>query len=605
MGRKLLDTLRFNTAWNMVTIITIFLIVSYVAPHVYLTYNPEKFVNMHTILESISVMIAFSVGTIVWLMCEGFDDYCGNFVLMFGLSFFAVGTIDIMHTLSYSGMPAFITPSSQEKAIFFWLYARYLVALGFLVALLWPKGKDFCLRKTIYILGAFYSGAIIIAVLLGTKYINLIPALYLDPVGLTPLKIYLEYIIIAAYILESCLLWMIRLKLTESIFKNLLYFLLFSIFAEITFTFYETVYDIYSLLGHIYKVNAYYFLFKAVYLSGVVNHFYTLGEMGKMSAELLKEKISLEAVLEIQMPKLKKLIPQAEQICVHLVTNDQGCCRTVYSWGKFSELFPVGGEFCVACKLNNSIQLFTEPTSVLQTIREGTCTPPSVSVILKASKQLLRIPLVNHDIVQGEIVLYIFSANSRFTPGVVEKARVFQQFATLAIAQASNQETILKLSFEDGLTSLPNRRWFFEELTKIKYDADQYGLPFTVVYLDMNDLKYINDNIGHDAGDRALREIGKELKRIARVSDVAARLGGDEFAILFRHMGLIEAEQKITELKKGFSKLPLSEYNHEFSLAIGGASYPEEASSAEQLLSLADNRMYEHKHQIKTQKSLS
>jgi len=597
----LLENLRFNTVWNMVTIMSIFLIVMIAAPYVYLTPNLGSFVSIHTILEFISVLVALSVGTFVWLMWEGFDDYCGKFVLVFGLSFFAVGIIDIMHTLSYNGMPIFITPSSQQKSIFFWLCARYLVTLGFLMALLWPKGNKFSLHKALYILGAFTSTAIIIAGLFGTKYIDLVPALYLESAGLTPFKIHLEYILIAVYIFESMLLWRIRSKLTESIFKNLLYFLLFSIFSEVTFTFYENVYDIYSLLGHLYKVGAFYFLFKAVYLSGVVNHFYTLGEMGKMSAELLKEKISLEAVLEIQMPKLKKLIPQAEQICVHLVTNNQGCWRTVYSWGKFSELFPIGGEFCVESKIYNAIHLFTEPTSILQMIPEGTCTP-SVSVILKASKQLLHIPLVNHDIIQGEIILYIFSATSRFTPGVVEKARVFQQFATLAIAQASNQETILKLSFEDSLTGLPNRRWFFDELSKIKYDADQYGLPFTVVYLDMNDLKYINDNIGHDAGDQALKEIGKELKRLARTSDVPARLGGDEFAILFRHMGLNEAEQKVAELKTAFSKLTLSEYNHEFSLAVGGSSYPEEASSAEQLLSLADDRMYEHKRKIKAEK---
>jgi PleD family two-component response regulator len=127
------------------------------------------------------------------------------------------------------------------------------------------------------------------------------------------------------------------------------------------------------------------------------------------------------------------------------------------------------------------------------------------------------------DILHLERTLYI---SSWFTPTVMEKAKVFQHFATLAIAQATNQETILKLSFEDSLTNLPNRRWFFEELSKIQYDADQYGFPFTVVYLDMNDLKYINDHLSHDAGDMALQEIGKALKREARVSDVPARLGG-------------------------------------------------------------------------------
>ncbi len=352
---------------------------------------------------------------------------------------------------------------------------------------------------------------------------------------------------------------------------------------------------------HLYKVGAGYFLFKAVYMSGVVNHFYTLGEMGKMSAELLKEQISLEAVLEIQMRKLKKLIPQAQQICVHLVANGQGCYRTVYSWGKFSELFPVSGEFCLVDNLNHSMHLFTEPASILQTIPEGNFTP-SVSVILKASKQLLRIPLVTKDALHGVILLFTFNEAPRFTPTVMEKATVFQQFATLAIAQATNQEIILKLSMEDSLTGLPNRRWFFEELGKLQYDADQYGFPFTVVYLDMNDLKYINDNLGHDAGDRCLQEIGKALKQEARQSDVPARLGGDEFAIIFSHMGLAEAKQKVAELKENFSKLPLSGYDHAFSLAVGTASYPEEAASAKELLSLADDRMYEHKRQIKAER---
>jgi diguanylate cyclase (GGDEF)-like protein len=601
MVRSLLERIRFSTFWNMATICSIFLIVNSLVPQVHLAWSTGNFLSIHTILELISVLIAFSICTIVWLMWEGFDDYCGKFVMVFGLSFFAVGVVDFMHTLSYNGMPEFITPSSQQKAIFFWLYGRYLVAFGFLIALIWPKENGFCLRKAMFALGAFSIVAVVAAILLGTKFVGLVPPLYIEPEGLTPLKIHLEYILIAIYILEGFLLWTIRLKLTEGVLKNLLYFFLFSVFTELTLSFYTNVYDTYSLLGHIYKVGACYFLFKAVYMSGVVNHFYTLSEMGKMSAELLKEQISLEAVLEIQVRKLKKLVPQAQQICVHLVVSGQSCYRTVYSWGKFSELFPVGGEFCFFNNLNHSIHLFTEPASILQTIPEENYTP-SVSVILKASKQLLRIPLVTKDALQGVILLFTFNEAPRFTLTVMEKTKVFQQFATLAIAQATTHETILKLSLEDSLTGLPNRRWFFAEMNKLQYDADQYGFPFTVVYLDMNDLKYINDNLGHDAGDRCLQEIGRALKQEARGSDVPARLGGDEFAIIFRHMGLSEADQKIAELKERFSKLPLSEYDHLFSLAVGGASYPEEMNSVQELLSLADDRMYEHKRQIKAKK---
>ncbi|MDR3589982.1 MAG: GGDEF domain-containing protein [Negativicutes bacterium] len=603
MVRNVLERIRFNTFGNMATICGVFLVFNFWAPQVRLAWSPGNFLSIHSILEFVSVLIALSICTIVGLLWEGFDDYCGKFVMVFGLSFFAVGIVDLMHALSYNGMSEFITPSSQQKAIFFWLIGRYLVAFGFLAALIWPKESGFCLRKAIYALGAFSGVALVAAIVLGTKYIGLVPPLYIEPEGLTPLKINLEYSLIVIYVLEGFLLWTIRAKLTASVLKNLLYFFLFSVFTELTLSLYENVYDSYSLLGHIYKVTAYYFLFKAVYMSGVVNHFYTLGEMGKMSAELLKEQISLEAVLEIQVRKLKKLVPQAQQICVHLVSSSQKCYRTVYSWGKFSELFPVGGEFCFINNLHHSIHLFTEPAGILKTIPEGNYNP-SVSVILKASKQLLRIPLVTKDSLQGVILLFTFNEAPRFTPAAMEKAKVFQQFATLAIAQATTQETILKLSLEDSLTGLPNRRWFFEELNRLQYDADQHGFPFTVVYLDMNDLKYINDNLGHDAGDRCLQEIGRALKQEAQGSDLPARLGGDEFAIIFRHMGLTEAEQRIAQLKESFSKLPLSGYHHMFSLAVGGASYPEETNSVKELLSLADNRMYEHKHQIKTKKTL-
>ena len=600
MGRNIMETLRYNTFWNMTAIITSFLLVNYAASYAYAIHDLEDFLSIHLIIELTSVLIAFSICIMVWLTREGFDDYSGRFILLFGLTFFAVALVDLMHALSYNGMLHFVTPGNQQKSIFLWLYGRYMVVLGFFIALLWPKETTFQLRRAIHILATTACTLTLIAFLLATLYLDLVPLLYRDSLGLTPLKICLEYILIGIYIIEGILLWRIRGKLRESIFKYLLYFLLFTVFSELTLTCYENAYNTYSFLGHIYKLTAYYFLFKAIYVSGVLHHFFTLGEMGKMSAELLKEKISLEAVLQIEMPKLKKLIPQAEQICVNLVTDGPSCFRTAYSWGKLCELFPVGGEYCVGNSNNSSpnIQVFTDPTNLLQVLCEKDCTP-SISVILKVSKQVLRIPLLTKGILHGVINLYIFKSNSHFGPEAIEKAKVFQQFITLAISQAKNQETIMKLSFEDSLTGIPNRRCFFEELSKIKYDADEYGLPFTVIYLDMNGLKYLNDHMGHEAGDQALQLIGRSLKKAARQSDVPARLGGDEFGILFRHMTLAKAQEKITELKNEFARLRLVEFDHSFSLAVGGASYPDEATNEEELLSLADDRMYEHKRQMK------
>jgi len=85
---------------------------------------------------------------------------------------------------------------------------------------------------------------------------------------------------------------------------------------------------------------------------------------------------------------------------------------------------------------------------------------------------------------------------------------------------------------------------------------------------------------------------------------VGARLGGDEFGIIYRKMGLEEGKKKIAELKTNFSALKIEKYQREFSLAVGGATYPVEAGSVEILLKLADDRMYEDKRKIKEARKL-
>jgi len=197
-------------------------------------------------------------------------------------------------------------------------------------------------------------------------------------------------------------------------------------------------------------------------------------------------------------------------------------------------------------------------------------------------------------------MVYIFCKANSFDEDDMERAELFQTFAALAVAQLRHQELVTKLSYEDGMTGLPNRRRFFEEIEKSVYAYDRYKTPFTVIYLDMNNLKYINDTFGHDAGDEALLTIAAYLKKATRQSDLPARLGGDEFAILYPYMDHKSAQTKIAELKLLFANLQLKQADAAFSLAVGGASYPDEAADADTLLSLADDRMYKHKREMKS-----
>lgn len=579
------------------------LMLAYGLPHFDPGHTPVRYLGLHTVLEFLAVFVGLSVGTLVWMVREGIEEYTENFLFVFGLAFFSVGIIDLTQVLSYVGMPPFFSVNSVQKALFLWLAGRFLAAAGFIAAVLLPmQGMAPAVSQRPKFLIAALAGLIAGVLLIATQFSGMLPELYNREQGLTQVKSELEIALIGLYAFCFMLLFVVKRRIRESIFNQLSYFLTFTILSESVLLF-SAVSDLYLVLGHFYKVFASFCLFKAVYLAGIVNYFYTLSEMGKMSAELLKDQTSVEAVLQIQMPKLHKLIPHTEQSIVYFSCGPL-CFQTAYSQGRFSELYPVGKEIPVngvICDLGEEIKIINQPENLLRDGLENM--DPTLSVILKACSQMMYIPLVVKGNIHGYIFLFTLNPSKYFSAEDVEKVRVFQQFSVLAVIQAKTQEMIAKLSFEDSLTGLPNRRYFFMELSKLRQQADAGGTPFTLVYVDMNNLKYLNDTVGHEAGDAALRLIGQKLRGVARKVDIPARLGGDEFGLLLRNVGIADATVRLAEVKDAFRQLTLEGCNCVFSAAVGGASYPEEAGDEENLIRLADDRMYEHKKIMKERPS--
>jgi diguanylate cyclase (GGDEF)-like protein len=581
---------------------SILMLAKYFTPYLYTVYSSSQYIGIHIFLEFLSIFIAFAAFTMVWLLKDGLEGPSGLFLITLGTSFMAVGGIDLFHTLSFNGMPLFITPSSCQKATFLWLLGRYTVAAGFIAAFIVMRSKLFSLSGSLLSGSLLAANFIVIAValMLSTCCLELIPPLFVEGSGLTALKIHLEYGVILLYILVFVILYKHRTYFKDSIFENLVCFIIITIVSEIAFTFYKSVYDTYNLIGHLYKICAYFFLFKAIHLSGIVNHFYVLSEMGKMSAQLLADRGTINTLLEIQMDKLKQLIPQAERIVVYAKEADDHY-QAAFVWGKFSKLLPSHNTIFfqnIFQFLGPKIELYNKPQELIAKLNPGDYTP-GIALVWKEATQMLYIPLIAEEYFYGFILLYSFRHFHRFSEGDMEKAVVFQKFAILAIAQVKYRETIFRLSYEDGLTQLPNRRYFFEQITEAQYETARYGIPFTVIFFDMNDLKHINDIYGHAAGDAALRIIGQKLKNLVRKTDIVARLGGDEFGIILKHAPLEEGRKKIAELQEYFSCIELPDYHTSFSLATGGTTYPTEARTQEMLLRLADDRMYEHKRSMK------
>lgn len=109
-------------------------------------------------------------------------------------------------------------------------------------------------------------------------------------------------------------------------------------------------------------------------------------------------------------------------------------------------------------------------------------------------------------------------------------------------------KTLENLASTDPLTGLANRRFFLEQLERECTRARRYPEVFTIVYIDLDNFKYVNDTSGHFVGDELLKCVGQELKSSLRESDMAARLGGDEFAIFFPAMKESTSKQVIEKI---------------------------------------------------------
>ena len=165
-----------------------------------------------------------------------------------------------------------------------------------------------------------------------------------------------------------------------------------------------------------------------------------------------------------------------------------------------------------------------------------------------------------------------------------------------------SEEKIRQLAFFDPLTELANRRLLHEEIHRELAVARRHGLFGSLVYLDLDNFKTLNDSLGHHVGDELLVQVAQRLKETLREQDTAARLGGDEFVVLLRgdHSERRHAmEQALSVARKiqRASTLPyqLHGYEHVITASMGVTLYPEGDHSVADLLKQADTAMYRAK----------
>jgi diguanylate cyclase (GGDEF)-like protein len=175
--------------------------------------------------------------------------------------------------------------------------------------------------------------------------------------------------------------------------------------------------------------------------------------------------------------------------------------------------------------------------------------------------------------------------------------RVSEQAAAVIVNSTRFEQTQHE-SHTDPLTGLPNRRSLSRQFEAGLAHATRAKASFSLVVLDLDRLKEINDTYGHEAGDRAIRAVGKVLRATVRESDLCARFAGDEFVVILWDCSPDHEARRVAEIQNAVAAHPFEPRSGVcmgLSISAGPARFPADGTTFEELLASADERMYRDK----------
>ncbi|MEJ5329619.1 MAG: diguanylate cyclase [Desulfobaccales bacterium] len=205
--------------------------------------------------------------------------------------------------------------------------------------------------------------------------------------------------------------------------------------------------------------------------------------------------------------------------------------------------------------------------------------------------------LLRGEMAAGELTGLALAARPEpFEPEEAELFRIFLLQGEAALRNLLLFEEVKSLAIRDGLTGLYNYRYFNEMLTQQVGQSRRYGWPLSLLFLDLDDFKAVNDSLGHPAGDTVLKTVAAYLKRSVRQADILCRYGGEEFVVLLPQTPPEQAAILAERLRAGIAelKIPLPERELAVTVSIGVAGLPPHGDGAG-LVAAADRALYRAK----------
>lgn len=560
--------LGLTSVLRLLVILLLIQIASIFSPPLYALQGLANYVPLHTTLEVLAIVISALVFFTGWVVYQ--KEGSGNLMLL-ACCFLGVAILDLMHTLSYAGMPDWITVSSPEKAINFWLMARGFAVVAMSSVAFLPRWSLKRARNRWLILGVILMmiGLIGWVVLWRQAWI---PRTFITGLGLTEFKKNCEYVLALVYLALAFRFY--RKADTRHVYDVAGLFGAAAIMAmsEVFFTLYADVTDVFNFLGHIYKIVAYGLVYKAVFMNSVELPYQRLyqSNLALKSSEAKFHAIINKSPVGYVLYDEQQRIRYLNRAFIATFGYAEADLNYLQDW--WEKAFPECEyrQSCIDHWQQHIEQALSSKDSFL---------PMELDVICKDGVKrtvLMNVALLG-DNLAGHQVMILQDITDR----------------------VESMQVIWKQAHLDPLTELPNRTLFLDTLAQEMVKARKNGQRMALMFIDLDRFKDVNDTLGHFMGDILLRKAGQRLRGIVSERFTLSRLGGDEFAIIVGELDNKECIEPLAQSILACLSNPFNLANDTvyLSASIGIAIYPDDAKNSEELLKNADQAMYEAKKQ--------